>query len=65
MTSLLHRSNGDFADFDYRRQLAELDYVTTSTRGNDGAWLKTMWGYRSIFRCRKSKATLAARAMES
>jgi p-hydroxybenzoate 3-monooxygenase len=30
MTSLLHRSNGDFADFDYRRQLAELDYVTTS-----------------------------------
>jgi len=30
MTSLLHRSNGDFAAFDYRRQLAELDYVTTS-----------------------------------
>jgi p-hydroxybenzoate 3-monooxygenase len=30
MTSLLHRSSGDFADFDYRRQLAELDYVTTS-----------------------------------
>jgi p-hydroxybenzoate 3-monooxygenase len=30
MTSLLHRSNGDFAGFDYRRQLAELDYLTSS-----------------------------------
>jgi len=30
MTSLLHRSNGNFAEFDYRRQLAELDYLTTS-----------------------------------
>ena len=29
MTSLLHRSNSD-NPFDQRRQLAELDYVTTS-----------------------------------
>lgn len=30
MTSLLHRGSGEGSDFDYRRQIAELDYVTTS-----------------------------------
>jgi p-hydroxybenzoate 3-monooxygenase len=29
MTSMLHRADSDSA-FDYRRQLAELDYVTSS-----------------------------------
>jgi p-hydroxybenzoate 3-monooxygenase len=29
MTSMLHRSSAE-RDFDYRRQLAELDYVTSS-----------------------------------
>jgi p-hydroxybenzoate 3-monooxygenase len=32
MTSMLHRSPGD-TPFDQRRQLAELDYVTTSRAG--------------------------------
>jgi p-hydroxybenzoate 3-monooxygenase len=30
MTSMLHRFPGDYADFDMKRQLAELDYVTSS-----------------------------------
>jgi p-hydroxybenzoate 3-monooxygenase len=30
MTSLLHRTSGVESDFDYRRQIAELDYLTTS-----------------------------------
>jgi p-hydroxybenzoate 3-monooxygenase len=30
MTSMLHRSWGEFAAFDYKRQLAELEYVTGS-----------------------------------
>ena len=33
MTSLLHRGCGKDSDFDYRRQLAELDYVTASRAG--------------------------------
>jgi p-hydroxybenzoate 3-monooxygenase len=33
MTSLLHRGYGEYSDFDYRRQLAELDYVTGSRAG--------------------------------
>ena len=30
MTSMLHRFSGEYADFDMKRQLAELDYVTSS-----------------------------------
>jgi p-hydroxybenzoate 3-monooxygenase len=30
MTSMLHRFGGEYADFDMKRQLAELDYVTSS-----------------------------------
>jgi len=30
MTSMLHRYGGDYAEFDMKRQLAELDYVTSS-----------------------------------
>jgi p-hydroxybenzoate 3-monooxygenase len=30
MTSMLHRYGGDYAGFDMKRQLAELDYVTSS-----------------------------------
>ena len=31
MTSMLHRERGgDYAEFDMKRQLAELDYVTSS-----------------------------------
>ncbi|HTQ81792.1 MAG TPA: 4-hydroxybenzoate 3-monooxygenase [Pseudolabrys sp.] len=30
MTSMLHRYSGEFAGFDMKRQLAELDYVTSS-----------------------------------
>ncbi|HTQ82499.1 MAG TPA: 4-hydroxybenzoate 3-monooxygenase [Pseudolabrys sp.] len=30
MTSMLHRYSGEYADFDMKRQLAELDYVTSS-----------------------------------
>ncbi len=30
MTSMLHRYSGDYADFDMKRQLAELDYLTSS-----------------------------------
>jgi p-hydroxybenzoate 3-monooxygenase len=33
MTSLLHRGCGEYSDFDYRRQLAELDYLTGSRAG--------------------------------
>ena len=33
MTSLLHKSYGKESDFDYRRQIAELDYLTTSRAG--------------------------------
>ncbi len=33
MTSLMHRGCGEYGDFDYRRQLAELDYVTGSRAG--------------------------------
>jgi p-hydroxybenzoate 3-monooxygenase len=33
MTSLLHRGKGEGSDFDYRRQLAELDYLTGSRAG--------------------------------
>jgi len=30
MTSMLHRFGGEYAAFDMKRQLAELDYVTSS-----------------------------------
>jgi p-hydroxybenzoate 3-monooxygenase len=30
MTSMLHRFDGEYAEFDMKRQLAELDYVTSS-----------------------------------
>jgi p-hydroxybenzoate 3-monooxygenase len=30
MTSMLHRYSGEYAEFDMKRQLAELDYVTSS-----------------------------------
>jgi p-hydroxybenzoate 3-monooxygenase len=30
MTSMLHRFSGDYGEFDMKRQLAELDYVTSS-----------------------------------
>ncbi|MDE3196607.1 MAG: 4-hydroxybenzoate 3-monooxygenase [Acidobacteriota bacterium] len=33
MTSLLHKGEGDYSAFDYRRQIAEIDYVTTSRAG--------------------------------
>lgn len=33
MTSLLHRSNDQNSAFDYRRQIAELDYITSSRAG--------------------------------
>ena len=33
MTSLLHRSGGRNSKFDYKRQIAELDYVTSSRAG--------------------------------
>ena len=47
MTSMLHRFDGEYAEFDMKRQLAELDYVTCR-RPPPFRWRRTTPGCRSI-----------------